>query len=89
MPDRGLTEMALLCQLGSGGVGQLPAGCHTALMHWFTRGLLTGFLVGPLLCGPPGRNSSDGCGSSSSVVGLGRVCDFRRFVGWFCDMVQK
>ena len=49
MPHRGLTEMALLCQLRSGGVGQLPAGCHTAPMHWFTRGLLTRFLVGPLL----------------------------------------
>ena len=38
---------------------------------------------------PAGRNSCDGCGSPSSVGGLGRLCDLRGFVGWFCDMVQN
>jgi hypothetical protein len=33
--------------------------------------------------------SCDGCCSPSSVVDLGRVCDLRSFVDWFCDMAQK
>jgi hypothetical protein len=41
------------------------------------------------LCHFTGRNRSDGCGRPSSVVDLGRLCDLRRFVGWFCDMVQR
>jgi hypothetical protein len=41
------------------------------------------------LCGPVGRNSRDGCGGPSSVVDLGRLCDLRSFVDWFCDMAQK
>jgi hypothetical protein len=32
------------------------------------------------LRGSAGRNRSDGCGSPSSVVDLGRVCDLRRLV---------
>jgi hypothetical protein len=41
------------------------------------------------LRGPTDRNSSDGCGSPSSVVGLGRLCDLRSLVDWFCDIAQN
>ena len=40
------------------------------------------------LRGPADRNRSDDCRSRSSVVGLGRLRNLRRFVG-VCDVVQN
>jgi len=41
------------------------------------------------ICGPRGRDTGDGCRGRSSIVAMGRLCDLRHVVGWFCDMVQK